>query len=267
MVTFTIAADRLKHILVTACLRKNASDYIFENIVVTFFPEGVIKVMNSSSYVFNFNVYSGIQVSGITEETRMAIRGREFIESLESFTGNVKVTSDVANSEWVIEDAGEGSKKRKKVYIPMIGVEEVNTAAYEAPFPINECGIPLLRGGTVPMNIIAELSVEVFKDLVKEVDRVKMDPRFFTIELDNEDKVVKTFAGDRNQRSKRRVESQDDVISLEGSCVSSFALGFENVVQVLDGIIRICTVSSGPMWVTQSLENETLQYMISPAAK
>ena len=212
-----------------------------------------------------------LNVSGITQDIRIPINITNFLSALSMF----KTTDQIV---WVHdEDHGieriTGGDPAEKTMLAEVGSAEVASVAGacdEFPGSLDTDGVILLRGGTIRPNIHATCNVSIFRTLIENTHIVtgtkKTDevPAVYHMKFDETTGTIETIAGKESSRTKRVIRNVLGNVTGDGECF--YALGFADIMTILDGPIDVYCVPNGPMWVSQQTESKIVQYLIPPVS-
>lgn len=275
MFTLNIKAGDFKDMLTLMSLPGGKDSYIFDPIAPTFNPDGTMTLIAKETAITQVTSFKTLQISGIDEPTTLPIKASKMLSymGLYSRDDTIQVTYNPGAGEWQIIDLTDGGMK-DDIFIPGIVLKDVKSTESEAPFSLDTNGRPLFKGGTIAPNIMVAIDASHIHALISRADLVKVDPRIFNFDIFNNLTMLGKI-GSITKRDKDRIKSTLPAIETkdlttdapkELLCSVAYALGFEEVMRNLKGIVELYTLQSGPLWIEQTTDIYRVGYLIAPAA-
>lgn len=267
MVTIKTTAGRMKSMLSMMALPSSTYGDLFPNIAPTLNPPsdgttGSLTINLLDKAVMVVASFINLDISGITEPTKIPIRVKEVLNVLSLFQDNEEIT--------YIQDSSQGVSRIVGLHhtptIPIQVMDECSTTVGTLPLKFDTDGIPLYKGGTVRPSIQVDIPQSVLQSQMSSADLIKADPRIFYWGIEENSFITKVGNPSRPETTKIKSKWEPILLSTNNQPYESkFAAGFENIFKNLTGNLSLYLVTNGPAWIVSDSPDHKVSYMLSPA--
>lgn len=275
MFELKIPRDELEDLIKKMSLPTGKDGYVFETISPTVTPEGYLEWIGKTKNITAWVRAKGqFTVSGITEPMNITLKSADVLNTLNFFPKGDDITliHDTDTGEDIFISNSE--KRKRTIKLPSIVTSEAKEKQDKYPGKLDEKGIPIYKGDRKP-NLHSTCDAMIFQDLVSNTNLIlggkkkEDNPNIYHIIFDEENGILKTIAGDRTDRAHKTVDDEVYALSITGNGTVHYAMGFPDVMSVLNGQIELYALVGGPLWVVQdNVEGNVgsrTRYMIPPA--
>jgi len=271
MFKLKISRDILEDLVKKMAIPTGKDEYVFKTIAPTITPDGRLTWIGKNKFSTVWVRAKGLDVSGITEPIVIAFKSAEILKTLKLFKKKndvIVLTHDTENSVDVFTTNNE--KGKRTVKLPSIVESEAKEKQDVFPGQIGEDGVIVYKGGLKP-NLYCKCDVSVFKELVKNTNKVKgkkkreEKPNNYHIIFDEEHGMLRTFAEDKEEKSYTKLDDEISITDVKGNGTVHFSYLFPDVMNALSGEIELWSIEKGPLYIMQNSENVKIRYLISPA--
>jgi len=236
-------------------------DPLFKSVVMKI-SENYIEVQttNIANTVATNQKHRGFEIEDINEK-EIPVDCGEILDALKLFDDSVRVQLQFTRNKIIISDIDDVEMK-DVVSIPAIDIESVINQEFPAEI---KSGMVELKnkntGEILEFDIKATIPVKYLQAQIKRADYATIMPRIFDMKFD--DNNLTLVVG--NPESYTKSVSTKVVIEGSGTGDLSFADGYEQVFQSLNGSVIIYGKSRSPVWITRKTDDYIAQYLIAPA--
>jgi hypothetical protein len=270
MFELKIPRDELEDLVKKMSLPSGKDEFVFDTISPTLTPEGYLEWIGRTKNITAWVRAKGLEVSGISEPVNVTLKAAEVLNTLNFFPKGDTITliHDTDSGEDIFVSNSE--KRKRTIKLPSVIASEAKEKQDKYPGKLDENGIPIYKGDRKP-NLLSVCDASVFQDLVANTNlilggRKKEDnPNIYHIIFDETNGMLRTIAGDSADRAHKTVDDEVYALAITGNGTVHYALGFPDVMSVLNGEVELHALIGGPLWVVQEGDNTKLRYLIPPA--
>lgn len=270
MFTLKIPHDELEDLVRKMSLPTGKDEFVFETISPKITPEGYLEWIGKTKNITVWVRAKELEVSGITEPTSLTLKAAEAMNTLAFFQKDDIITliHDTERGEDIF--TADNNKRKRTIKLPSVVESEAKEKQEKFPGQLGEDGIVVYKGGRKP-DLRCTCDAGVFRELVANTNLImggkkKEDtPNIYHIIFDETNNMLRTVAGDSTDRAHKTVDDEVHVLSVVGNGTVHYAMGFPDVMGVLNEEIELYALLGGPLWVVQDNESRKLRYLIPPA--
>ena len=219
-----------------------------------------VQTVDAANIVGTNQKHRGFEIADISEK-EIPVDCVEMLDALKLFDDSAKIQIEFANSKIIISDLDDVEMK-DNVSIPSVDIESVTNIGL--PFKIKS-GMAELKnkttGEVLVFDIKATIPVKYLQAQIKRADYAAIAPRIFDMKFNDNDLTL--LVG--NPESYTKSVKTEVKIEGSGSGDLSFANGYEQIFQSLNGDVILHGKSYSPVWITKKGDNYIVQYLIAPA--
>jgi hypothetical protein len=270
MFTLRISKNKLEDLIKKMSIPTGKNKFIFPVIAPLFekrednefdFPNSGLDWIAKNNAIVAWVRAKGLNVSGITEPTRMSFFALHALDALANFDNNDTITIFSDPEKEVYLFAGG---RKNQVKIPMMPISAVTGMQETFLGKIDESGVITYKGDIRP-DLFAIIDVAPIQQLIKNNKQKKDEiPNIYHLIFDDRKKMIKTFV---NEEIDKMIEIRADAIL--GNGTTQYGVSFTELMNVLNGKIKIYAIEGGPLWIEQKeiISALNLHYLISPSFK
>lgn len=239
-----------------------SKDPLFRSVILNVAEDHIgVQTVNVANTVATNQKHRGFEIEDITDK-EISVDCIEMLEALKLFDASAKIQIEAGNK--IVISNVDDVEMKDTISIPLIDTDSVVNQGI--PFEIKS-GVAELKnkstGEILEFDIKATIPVKYLQAQIRRADYAAIVPRVFDM-IFNNDKLTLVVGNPESYTKSVRTEVK---IKGSGSGKLSFADGYEQIFQTIDGDVVLYGKSQSPAWITKKEDDYIVQYLIAPSVE
>jgi len=239
-----------------------SKDPLFRSVILKVAEDHVeVQTTDLANTVATNQKHRGFEIGDI-DKKEIPIDCVEMLEALKLFDASAKIQIEAGNK--IVISNIDDVEMKDVVSIPSIDTDSITNRGI--PFKIKS-GVAELKnkstGEVLEFDIKATIPVKYLQAQIRRADYAAIVPRVFDMVFDND--TLTLVVG--NPESYMKSVKTEVKIKGSGTGKLSFADGYEQIFQTVDGSVILYGKSQSPAWITKKEDNYIVQYLIAPSVE